>query len=105
MSELSTDIARAAGRSIVAVGGELDVATVAALRDVVGNEITDDACTCLVLDLSRVSFVDSTGLGALIELRNRADDSGVRFVVRSLTPPVLRIVQMSGLAGLFDLEV
>lgn len=103
VSDLSTDIARAAGRSTVALAGELDVGTVPALRDLALGEIGDNVCTTLVLDLSRLTFLDSTGIGVLIELRNRAEDSNVRFVLQALSPSVLRTMQMSGLAGLFDL--
>jgi anti-sigma B factor antagonist len=56
---------------------ELDVASVTEFRSAL-EEATHDA---LVIDLSRVEFIDSSGLGAVLEARERARVHGKPFAV------------------------
>lgn len=72
------------GGTVLRVHGELDIATVAVLREVVGGALAD-APASLVLDLTTTSFVDSTGCRELV----RAAKAGARQQVPvSLVVPV-----------------
>lgn len=53
------------GRTILHLVGEIDVATAPKLRDELSRAISDDAHD-LIIDLSDVPFLDSTGLGVLV---------------------------------------
>jgi anti-sigma B factor antagonist len=55
---------------IIAPSGELDITSVASFRSAV-EEACRDGCDGVVVDLSAVSFIDSSGLGAVIELHQR----------------------------------
>jgi anti-sigma B factor antagonist len=70
---------------IVTVGGEIDVHAApdldAALR------LSQQRSTNLVVDMSLVTFIDSSGLGALIGARRRVGDSGGRVLL--VQPPDL----------------
>ncbi len=55
----------------------------------------------VVLDLSAVTFLDSSGLGALIAL---SQGEG-RVVVEDASPAVLRVFEMTGTTDVFDLGV
>lgn len=69
---------------IVRVAGELDVRTAAAFRDQVDEWFLASDHRRLVLNLSRVTFLDSTGLGALLGRLRRVRDAGRQVV---LVPP------------------
>ena len=56
--------------SVIAPEGELDVAHMADFRAAL-SDAADGKALRLVVDLSNVSFIDSSGLGALVETHNR----------------------------------
>jgi anti-sigma B factor antagonist len=58
------------GVTLVTLGGELDIYTVASFRQ--DLEQLDPASSRLVIDLTDVTLLDSSGLGALVSLLNRA---------------------------------
>lgn len=95
---------RDADRSIVSLAGELDLATVAQLREAARPALDDPTCSTLVLDLAELSFLDSTGLGCWIELRNAAEDTGKELVLDAVPPSAMRTVAIAGLATLFGLD-
>jgi anti-anti-sigma factor len=81
----------AAEPTVIAPEGELDVARLDEFR----AELFDAAgggAAAVVVDLSRVSFIDSSALGAVVELHNRLRRSGRRLAVvapRGSAPAVL----------------
>jgi len=81
-------------RVVLALRGEVDLQR----RD----EVADTAITYLaakpvVLDLSKVTFIDSSGLGALIRARQAATRLGQSFSIRGATGPVARVLAITGL--------
>ena len=54
---------------VIAPEGELDFARIGEFRDALSR--ADRAAVTIVVDLSSVSFIDSSGLGALVDLHNR----------------------------------
>ena len=89
---------------IVSVVGELDLATVPPLRETAVQALHDPECSTLVLDLDGLTFLDSTGLGCWIELRNLAEDAGKQLELVSVPPSARRTVSIAGLATVFGLE-
>lgn len=57
----------------------------------------------VVVDCSAVTFLDSMGLRALVEGRAAAIGAGVSFELADLSQPVLRVIELSGTAGLFKI--
>lgn len=104
MSSLSLRTRRDSGRAVVSLTGELDLATVPSLREAALAELSSADCQVLVLDVGGLSFLDSTGLGCWIELRNRAERLGKTMELDAVRPGTLRTVTIAGLAGLFGLE-
>lgn len=92
------------GRLTVTVGGELDIATIAHLTrrlDTYKNE----TLTGIVLDLRRLSFIDSTGMRALIGADALARQTAVGLTILISQGPVHRALTASGLAGRLPIEV
>jgi anti-sigma B factor antagonist len=77
--------------------GELDLRN----RDLVLNSVLErlDAGHAVILDLSRLTFVDSTGLSAMIRCRKAAQRAGLRFAVRGAQGQVAHVLEMTGLGG------
>ena len=72
---------------VLALDGEIDLHYAPVLRSLLGAKIKE-SCPALVLDLSKVSFIDSTGFAALLEYaRDSAAFSGALCLV-GLRPPV-----------------
>ncbi|MFM9709074.1 STAS domain-containing protein [Streptomyces galilaeus] len=89
-----------AGRTVVAVTGEVDHQTATRLDDVLLTVIASGA-RCVEVDFSRVSFCDCAGLNVLLGARSRCLDAGVRFVVAGpVAPAVERLLQLTGTAPL-----
>lgn len=87
------------GARVLVVTGELDLASADEfVAAVTGSDMDEDA---VLLDLAGVTFMDSTGLAALITVRNSARDQGRRMVVESYSPAVARVLELAGLADLF----
>jgi anti-sigma B factor antagonist len=74
--------------------GELDVGTVDRLRTVVGP-----ACGTgreVLLDLSRLDFCDSTGVGTFVWLHRQAAAAGGRLLIAAPRRPVREVLKISG---------
>jgi anti-sigma B factor antagonist len=83
------------GKTVLAVSGELDLATISLLKDTVGAHMKADQS--VVLDLSELTFCDSTGLGAFVGLHRQAVTNGATF---SLAAPRRRIDDLLQLSGI-----
>jgi anti-sigma B factor antagonist len=88
---------------VLAVGGELDMHTVEPLREQLETLRTVDRLQ-LVVDLARVSFVDSIALGVLVEAAKRARSGGGEVVVVSDDPRVRRVFEITGLDRMVRVE-
>jgi anti-sigma B factor antagonist len=85
------------------VSGELDVASAPALeRTVAGTMDGQDGEFCL--DVSALTFMDSTGARALLHVHNRVESVGRRLVVLSPTRPVWRVLRIMGLDRVMDVR-
>lgn len=96
--ELSIRIDRDGSTAIVAASGEIDISNVGDLR----AAVTDAAAGCdrLRLDLSAVDFIDSTGLGGLLELRSTLRSREVVLEIVAGDGPVRQAVEITGLSEL-----
>ncbi|MGH8862515.1 MAG: STAS domain-containing protein [Jatrophihabitantaceae bacterium] len=98
--EAGTD---ADGRSVLRVSGAIDVQSREALLTA-GRSVFEQGAQVLVLDLADVSFIDSTGIGALVELGHAAEDADAGFVIGRPSERVVRILQITGLSHAWRTE-
>lgn len=81
---------------VVTVEGDLDVATVPALRDELVR-IDDEGAQDVVVDLLAVQFVDSVALGLLVEWSRRLQARGCVFRIVYADRRFARIIEITGL--------
>ena len=84
------------GISHVRLRGELDLSTVGKVQEELGRLDQHDAGIVL-LDLSRLTFLDSTGLRAVVAAAERAREQDRRFVVVKGPEPVQRVFEITRL--------
>ena len=82
--------------------GELDLSTAATFHDAV-FELMADGWTSIVVDLTGVSFMDSSGLRATFELDTEATQRGVALRLTGATDQVQRLFAMTGLSRQLDM--
>jgi anti-anti-sigma factor len=82
---------------VLAMAGEVDLATAPRLRLLL-QDADDETSRDVVLDLCDVTYMDCSGLPALLEARDRL---GARFWLRGLPPPVTRLLELTGLRDEF----
>jgi anti-sigma B factor antagonist len=81
--------------AIVHVAGELDLATAPELEKVLHG--LERECARIVLDLSHLSFIDSSGLRLAVIEHHRATMDGFDFAIAGATGPVLEVLRLTGL--------
>ena len=84
------------GRVHVVLRGELDLSTVGKVQDEL-DRVESSAPELLVLDLSKLTFLDSTGLRCLVTADQRARDAGRRVVLVRGPDPVQRVFAITRL--------
>jgi anti-sigma B factor antagonist len=78
------------------VRGEVDLATAGELSQA-GAAALHDGQRTLIVDLRAVSFMDSTGLAALVALTNHTAQAGGHLSVRDPSPRVREVLRITGL--------
>src|ERR1700732_5209199 len=94
---LTIRVRRDRGYAVVAVAGEVDIATVTRLRERL-FELAASGRT-LVVDLDQVSFIDSSGLAALVGAARRAAVHGASLHVVCARPQTRQLFRLTGLDG------
>jgi anti-sigma B factor antagonist len=90
------------GDGVVKVIGELDIRTCERLEHATGGLV--DRGGRVVLDLSELTFCDSTGLAGLVRLHKRAAAADGSLVLRSPVTRVQHLLKLTGLTRLFPVE-
>ena len=86
------------------LSGEIDIASADDLRAAgaraLGSLGSQDT---LAVDMSDVTFIDSSGLGALVSIRNAADASDQSISLRIVSPTIIRLFELTGLRDSFTI--
>jgi anti-sigma B factor antagonist len=87
---------------LVSVAGELDMSNAGELRRRVESSVRSGR-NCVVIDLSGVKHMDSSGLAALIAAHQLTQDRRGRLALVITSEPVRRTVEVRGLDRLFTI--
>jgi anti-sigma B factor antagonist len=88
---------------VVDIRGELDVIGAAELGGVVRDLVAEGAAD-VVLDLADVTFLDSTGLSALVAGRNLCRSRDGELTLRAPSPRAWRVLTITGLDTVFAVD-
>lgn len=102
-SLLQTQLEQSGTPATLVVTGELDVASGPALEHAVAR-VLDGQGGDFRLDLSALTFMDSTGARSLVRVHRRLESIGRRLVLVSPTRPVRRVIELLGLDGLIEVQ-
>ena len=94
----------AAGTLIVRVTGEIDHHTAAHIRAAIDRELFERRPKRLTLDLSRVSFMDSSGLGLIMGRLAVVRELGGEMTVCDPGPETRQILALAGMERLIRIE-
>ena len=85
------------GAPVIAVSGELDMSNAARLEATVEAAVADKPDR-LIFDLSGLRFMDSAGIAVLLSAAGRV----ATIELRDPSPPVRRVVELTGLEGVLS---
>lgn len=85
------------GAVVVRTTGRLNMVAAPALREEVERLVTTEGRAHVVLDLAGTTFVDSSGLGALIGGLKSARAAGGDLRIAAVPPPVLTVLKLTNL--------
>jgi anti-sigma B factor antagonist len=99
-ASVSTD---ARGDLVVVLRGDIDFTNSPGVLQVIREKAAGALTSDIRVDLSKVTFMDSSGISVLVQLLHLAEERGVQLHVERPGPKVQDQLSMSGLAELFDL--
>lgn len=88
--------------AVLTLAGEVDVSNVAEVREA-GLKLLQSDTKRLVVDLSEVTYMDSSGLGMLVGLLKRVRESGGEVAIAGARERVGRLFEITGLKQVFSL--
>jgi anti-sigma B factor antagonist len=86
------------------LSGEVDLQVTDALIRVAHSHLADTGVQRLLVDLGAVTFMDSTGLGALVAIRNAAKKQGKEIVLGNVPERIRQLLVITGLDGVFPIK-
>ena len=100
-NSLTLEVEADGGLIAIRARGEVDLASVTLLDSELKRAEASDADR-IVLDLSELEFIDSTGLRALVAAQNRSRSINDRLTIRGANGHVLKMIELTGLNELIE---
>ena len=97
------DFSRRGPSVTVAVRGEVDQVTSAVLRALLLDVVEGQGNLSVALDVSEMTFFDSSGLAMLLDMHRRAVERGGSFMLHNPRPSTIRVFQLVGLSGILTI--
>lgn len=87
---------------VVEVAGDLDMSTTPQLRDRL-HELVNSGARMVVVDLTSVGFLDSSGLGALVVAHKDLRERGGWLRLAGIRPPVRRVFSLTSVDRVIEI--
>jgi anti-sigma B factor antagonist len=94
--DISAPINHSGGIATVVVSGEIDFASGPIVDNAIRDAVIADGVATVLVDLSAVRFLDSSGIGLLLMGRRLADEKAISYRVVGAHGTVQRVLQLSG---------
>ncbi len=92
------------GEAIIRVRGELDLSCAGQLREAVSDLLNARQTKVIGLDLQRLMFVDSTGIGTLVVAHRICEQIGVELRMVAVSSFVAHVLKIVGVGEIFSLD-
>jgi anti-sigma B factor antagonist len=102
IDEFAAEVLHRNGAAVVVVRGEVDLATAARFRAAL--EAAASGSGRLEVDLRDTTFMDSTGIAALLAVHRRLGQAHEPVVIRDPSPAVQLVLDVSGITQLLDVR-
>ena len=89
--------------TILDISGDIDLANSPEMRKALLREVRDNRRPRVVLNLSEVRYIDSSGVASLVESLKASRDIGSRFILVGLSGPAREVLQLSRLVKVFEI--
>lgn len=89
--------------ALVAVNGDLDVTQVPSLRRSL-DELVDDGCQRIILNMKKASYIDSAGMGLILSETRRMREHGALLSLTNVTSRVLRALTIARVVDLIPIS-
>jgi len=89
--------------TIFDVVGDIDLANSPAVRKALLTELREKKIPCVMMNLSSVKYIDSSGIASLVEGLKASRDLQARFVLYGLSKSAKEVLQLSRLIKLFEI--
>jgi len=99
---VAVEVVRSPGRVTLRVTGEIDMSTAPSVHEAAVGAIRHHPT--LDIDLSAVTFMDSSGLHMLLATKQLAERRGGHVRLLHPTPSVMRVLEVTGVDGMFEIE-
>jgi anti-sigma B factor antagonist len=96
-SHFRVEVHNEAQATVIAVSGELDLASSPALQEEL-DRVSASESDLLIIDLRDLDFMDSTGLSVLVRAHQRAEQEGRRLAMVKGPQQVQRLLSLTGVA-------
>lgn len=88
--------------TIFDVSGDIDLANSPVIRKALLREVKEIRTPRVVMNLSKVRYIDSSGVASLVEGLKASRDVGSRFILFGLSTSAREVLQLSGLLKIFE---
>ena len=88
--------------TIFDVSGDIDLANSPAVRKALLREVREKRTPRVVMNLSKVRYIDSSGVASLVEGLKASRDVGSRFILFGLSTTAREVLQLSRLLKIFE---
>ncbi len=87
---------------LVLIEGEIDHHTAIRARERIDSKFLMEPVKNMIMDLSRVTFMDSAGIGFILGRINRVSSVGGKMTIRKPKPEINRILKMSKIESIVE---
>lgn len=87
--------------NMVCIRGEIDIYSIEKFRETIEQKIKTQAPE-IILDCSELSYMDSTGMGVLIELRNKTKEMGQKIIMMNPRPNIKKLLALTGVDKIIE---
>jgi anti-sigma B factor antagonist len=100
---MQISVRRVDSATIIDVSGDIDLSNSPEVRTALLHEVRDNRRPRVILNLSEMGYMDSSGVASLVESLKASRDIGSRFILVGLSGPAREVLQLSRLVKVFEI--